>query len=267
MHNPRSHYASAQLLDACRLLFPGTLVHPLFLEQLDLQHLKSAFRARAKEYHPDSCIDLADSAHHAEQFRLVTAAYEQLAAHLQEKGALMLRHSKPAGRPLTHSGFHPRSSTALRPRYNPRQNARKQGEQYYHGPLPTFRVKTGLYLYYRSAVSYQDLVKAIIWQRAMRPPFGELACSWGWLTPYFVSVICSATDIPGSFGERALKLGLLNESQIRVILLHQRTLQSPIGRYFVENGIIAERELHNYLRELVQHNKSVQRVDGEEAGS
>lgn len=267
MNGISSANASPQLLDACRVLFPDALIQPVFLDQLHAQQLKSTYRSLAKEYHPDSCAGLPDTTRQADQFRRVTSAYELLTGYIRKRDSLPLqqafwskaRHPAPASpfqRPHVHGTARP-----FRPRYSSGKPARNPDEQYYDGPLPTFPLKIGLYLYYRSAVSYQAVVRAIIWQRDMRPPFGELAAAWGWLDPYFVSVIRSATEIPGTFGERAVKLGLLSEAQVRVILTHQKMLQLPVGRYFVDRGLLREYELRAYLHEQNLHNRAVARSE------
>lgn len=257
--------SSSQLLDACRVLFPGATVQHPFLEQLHLQGLKSAYRTLAKEYHPDSCTRLPDTIRSVESFRKATAAYELLSGFIRKRDAISTQHPfRSPGRPLfvtsahqwthlqgAHRGFRQRGQF-VKPARNP-------SEQYYDGPLPTIPLKIGLYLYYRSVISYEAVVRAIIWQRDMRPPFGELASAWGWLASNDISVIRSATDIPGLFGERAIQLGLLSEAQVRVILTHQKTLQLPLGKYFVGTGLVGEKELARYLRELSLHNRETAR--------
>jgi len=256
---------SAQLLDACRVLFPGALIQQPFLEQLHQQSLKSAYRSLAKEYHPDSCAGLPDTIRNVETFRKATAAYELLSGFVRKRDAISTQHAfRSPGRPLFVTSTHQRphlqgAHRGFRQRGQFVKPARNPSEQYYEGPLPTIPLKIGLYLYYRSVVSYEAVVRAIIWQRDMRPPFGELASAWGWLAPCDISVIRSATDIPGLFGERAIQLGLLSEAQARVILTHQKTLQLPLGSYFVGTGLVGERDLSRYLRELSLHNRETAR--------
>jgi hypothetical protein len=135
--------------------------------------------------------------------------------------------------------------------------ARTEDELYYEGPFPTIELKTGLYLYYTGSVSYQAVVRALMWQRDQRPPLGDFARQWGWLSEEDVSRILTSTHIVGTFGERALELGLLTQSQLNIILLHQRTLQQPIGRYFVAQSLLSELTLRHHLRELARHNQQV----------
>ena len=256
-------YSPSQLFDACRVLFPDAPIQQLFLEQLHQQNLKSAFRALAKEYHPDSRVGANDSPRHTDTFRRVTAAYEMLSGFIRKRDKRYILPFSPQTGSHVVTPHHRQPGTTgsrgFRGRHHFGKTARNPGEQYYSGPLPTIPLKIGLYLYYRSAVSYQAVVRAIIWQRDMRPPFGELACAWGWLDPYYISVIRSATDIPGTFGERAIRLGLLTDKQVKFILTHQRTMQVPLGRYFLIHGLLSRIELEKYLREQALHNREAAR--------
>jgi hypothetical protein len=256
-------YSPSQLFDACRVLFPEAPIQQVFLEQLHQQNLKSAFRALAKEYHPDSRIGAYDSTRHTDTFRRVTAAYEMLSGFIRKRDKVYtLQFPSQTGAHMATSHHHhpgPTGNRGFRARTHFNKAARSPNEHYYSGPLPTIPLQIGLYLYYRSAVSYQAVVRAIMWQRDMRPPFGELASAWGWLDPYYISVIRSATDIPGTFGERAIKLGLLTDKQVKFILTHQKTMQVPLGRYFLIHGLLSRYELEKYLREHSLHNREIAR--------
>jgi hypothetical protein len=251
--------SETQLIDACRVLFPAALIHHEFLRKLRLPNVKAGYRELAKKYHPDCCSEPQDSALMAESFRKVNHAYQILCAYLQERD--LSGAQRPCGAPSTAAsearGPQPEKRTFRpRPQYaRPVKPARTASDVYYEGPLPTFPLKIGLFLYYKGAIPYAAVVQALIWQRDMRPPIGELSVAWGWLEPHFVSVIRSATEIPGSFGERAVQLGLLTPSQVTVMLLQQRLMQAHTGRYFVGKGYLTEFELNNYLRELAQFNR------------
>lgn len=257
--------SQSQLFDACRVLFPGALIQHEFVQQLHLHTLKKAYRKLAKEYHPDSCSDAADSSRSAEIFRRINGAYELLCGYLR-----LREHTAGSYRAQLRSTAPPHAATQeirpkqqnteriFRPRPQVTKHVRGPDDVYYEGPFPTYRLKFGLYLYYRGAIPYQAVVKALIWQRDMRPVIGQLAVAWGWLEPAFVSIVRSATEIPGTFGERAIKLGLLTEAQMGVLLLHQKMMQAHIGRYFVAKGYLTEWELSRYLREMNHFNKQVE---------
>lgn len=232
-----------ELMDACRILFPHAEINRDFLCYIQPEGLKNAYRSRARECHPDACHDDCNRLARAELFRRSAEAYRLLTCYLKErKPILPLRHTART----THSSF-------------PRQEIfrKTEGEQYYDGPFPSIELKLGLFLYYSGVVSYQAVVRAMIWQRSQRPPIGEFARQWGWLTEKDVETVIAATEIVGSFGERALALGLLTQSQLNIILLHQRSRQQMIGRYFVDQHLLSELTLRHHLRTMDQHNKQV----------
>jgi hypothetical protein len=231
-----------ELMDACRILFPTEDITREFLCCIQPEGLKNAYRNRAWECHPDACDGDSGQDRRTELFRRSVEAYKILNEYLKaRKPGLQLRHSRS----------HKKSfSTVTTPQRAP-------GEQFYKGPFPTIELKLGLYLYYRGIVSYQEVVRAVMWQRSLRPPLGDFARQWGWLNEADVSAILAATEIAGSFGERAVAVGLLTQSQLNLILLHQRSMQKPIGRYFVSRSLLSELTLRQHLRDLARHNAQV----------
>lgn len=231
-----------ELMDACRILFPTADINRDFLCYIQPEGLKNAYRNRAWECHPDACGDDADQTRRTELFRRSVEAYKLLDGYVKMRTpGLKLRHSRP----------HKKTFATVTPA------RRAPDEQYYQGPFPTIELKLGLYLYYRGIFSYQEVVRAIMWQRDLRPPLGDFARQWGWLTEADVSAILAATEIVGSFGERAVAVGLLTQSQLNLILLHQRSMQQPIGRYFVTRSLLSELALRQHLRDLARHNAQV----------
>ncbi len=230
-------------MDACRILFPTAAVGREFLCRIEPEGLKSAYRNRVWECHPDACGEDADQARRTDLFRRSVEAYNLLAEYLRgrQRPRLPLRRAAPIRKPV----------------FRVEPIAPLPGEQYYQGPFPTIELKLGLYLYYCGVVSYQAVVRAMIWQRDQRPPLGDFARSWGWLDEADVAAILAATEIVGSFGERALALGLLTQSQLNLLLLHQRSMQRQLGCYFVEQGMMSELTLRQHLRGLARHNAQV----------
>lgn len=258
------NFTQAQVVEACRTLFPGALIQQEFLQQLHPVTVKRSYRKLAMVYHPDHCTEASYTSHAAEMFRRVNGAYELLTSFIRERDLKATAPRAPYRSPLaSHPGTQETRSRqqwgerVFRPRSFQPKPMRKPDDVYYEGPLPTFRLKLGLFLYYQGVIPYSAVVKALIWQRDMRPPIGQLAVAWGWLEPHFISVIRAATEIPGTFGERAVRLGLLTEAQMGVLLLHQKMMQTHIGKYFVYQGYLSEWDLNRHLREFHQFNKTV----------
>lgn len=240
MNTPRE----AELIDACRILFPSAEVNREFLSYVQLDGLKNAYRHRVWECHPDACgRDEQDTSRQTELFRRSVEAYRLLSEYLKKrKPVLPLRQAQ------TRFGVSPRIQVS----------SRIAGEQYYDGPFPSIELKIGLFLYYSGTISYQALVRALLWQRSQRPPIGDLAVKWGWLSEEDVVMVLHATHVVGSFGERAVQLGLMTSSQLNILLIHQRTMQQPIGKYLVSHFLIPELSLQHHLRQLARHNRQVQ---------
>ena len=239
-----------QLFDACRVLFGEQVaVSREFLQYMQLDGVKNAYRSRARECHPDCYAGEGDLLARTELFRKSVEAYELLTCYLRDRKLPVARRKAPS------TGY--RSPAYHRWPRAQQVKPRVRDERYYDGPLPPIELRIGLYLYFRGIISYQSLVRSLVWQRDQRPALGTLACTWGWLTDDLIDYILSACHMPVPFGERAVKLGLITPNQLKVLLFHQRSLQQPIGRYFVQQGLVSEQELLRLLKERQFHNRDV----------
>lgn len=240
----------AELYDACRVLFGAQIdVTRDFLHYIQLDGVKNAYRTRARECHPDYYSGEGDLLARTELFRQSVEAYELLTSFLRDRKLPAVR-SKPAA-----SGYRQQAQHRW-PRMQ-QQKPRARDERYYDGPLPPIELRIGLFLYFRGLISYQAVVRSLMWQRDQRPALGVLACTWGWLTDDLIDYILSACHMPMPFGERAVNLGLLTRNQLKVLLFHQRSLQQPIGRYFVQQELLNEQMLLRLLKERMHHNRDV----------
>ena len=253
-----SNFSNVQLCEACRVLFPNAQVHHEFLKHLRMQSVKKSFREMAKRHHPDCYADQI-SPPDAVLFRKANQAYQMLCTYIRDRDLNAPVRPQAPGRapepPLDNRPKQQPNDRIFRRRPRSVKPIRSPDDVYYEGPMPTIKLKLGLFLYYKGVVPYSAVVKALIWQRDMRPPIGELAVAWGWLEPHFVSIIRSATELTGSFGEKAVDLGLLSRSQVGVLLLHQRLMQAHVGRYFVAKGFLTERELNKHMEEHLRFNE------------
>ena len=123
--------------------------------------------------------------------------------------------------------------------------------------MPTIPLRIGLYLYYTGKIPYEALVQALVWQQSMRPQIGALAQKAKLLTAAEVERILDSKTVCGQFGERAVKLGFLAESQVAQLLRLQRNLQKPLGIYFVQKKLLTTYELSTAARDMEQHNQHI----------
>lgn len=229
------------LFHACRELFgPDVDISPEFLHYLQHNGLKAAFRRRAKETHPDNFS--RNSPHvqdtQAALFCTARSAYETLSSFIsqREKDALT-GITRPISPP-----FH-RDVPA----------ARGPSGEFYSRPVPQRALKLGRYLYYRKIITFQELLQAVTWQRSGRRRMGSIARDWGWITTSDVFTVLSA-KVPGKFGEKAIRLGILNPSRVKLMLQEQQIGHQRIGQYFVQSKVLTPQELDSFLKELRLHN-------------
>ena len=242
---------NSSILTYCKILFPGEPVSPAFMASLSESDLKSAFRRQAFANHPDT------SKATAVKFQLVKDAYSTLLEHVNAKPHVKVSglHS-PFRQQQTHASHY--KSTRGRPVSSIRK--KPEGGTYYTGAFPSFKLKTGLFLYHRGLIPYEALVGAMIWQQKNRTRIGEIAVQMGWITNREIEFIRAATELPGSFGNRAKQLGLLTNDQVEILLRYQRLSLCHIGQYFVKRGYLNHGELTRELRALKIHNESIDKV-------
>jgi len=101
-------------------------------------------------------------------------------------------------------------------------------------------------------------VEAIAWQRRQRPQLGRIAVDWGFLEADDVSRIMeerrARADLSVPFGEYAVRMGYLTSFQLLALLGRQLRMQRRIGEFFVEQGLIQEREIDEIRRRILRHN-------------
>lgn len=240
------------LLQACRALFgPEAPLSPEFLLTLKPSTVKTAFRKKAKETHPDlfTANDAATQRRQAEMFRIVNDAYDIMRKYCERRD----REQKHAqARP--HRKTHSRRPAAATKGATPTFHVDTAG-WLYRGVVPERRLEIGRYLYYRGCIPYRALLQALSWQMRQRPALGVIAKQWGWLNDSTVRAILSFRGMPRLFGQRALSLGLLSSYQARILLAYQRTLQKKLGQYFVDRGLLTREDMEQLADDLNRHNK------------
>jgi hypothetical protein len=124
-------------------------------------------------------------------------------------------------------------------------------------------LQIGQFLYYSGAVSWRQLIDALVWQRRQRPLIGQLALAWGLLTREQIHEVLRRRRQSGRyevpFAEFAMECGYLTASQHRSLCARASQRQLRLGRYFVEQGILNEEQLAEQLRAMRLHNWRVKR--------
>lgn len=224
-----------ELCGACRVIFgPEVDINRDFLFYVAPSGVKSAYRRRALAIHPDRAFGQDDAARrtYTELFVRTNLAYERLMDFLRERDDYV-----PASRPPSDAG----------------RGEKAEGVK----PRPIFprrRLLLGEFLLYSGAVPWEALARALAWQRRQRPRFGELAVSWDWLTGEEVELVILKKRRGERIGEAAVRLGLLEHFQAKVLSAYQRSRQRQLGAYFVENGYLSDARLEGLISEFMRHN-------------
>lgn len=229
------------LFAACRELFGQDVqTSPDFLHYLRQSGIKSAFRQKAKETHPDKIAAPPDGAPvaQADSFCKARSAYEALSIFIsqREQGNRLM-----AGR------------AASSPHRQEAPGRTHPGGEYFSGSMPQHPLLIGRYLYYRRTITFRELLKAVTWHRTSRRPIGLIAREWGWMTASDVFAVMTAKQ-PGAFGEKAIRLGILTPSRVNLMLKEQQISRQKIGQYFVQQKLLTPQELNFFLKELRLHN-------------
>ena len=123
--------------------------------------------------------------------------------------------------------------------------------------LPRRRLRLAEFLYYSGRVGWQDFVAAVAWQRTQRPAVGRIAVDFGFLERFEVAEILErrrAEGVRQPFGEFAVRHGYLTPFQLLALLGQQLRLQQPIGRYFVQRGLVSDLDLDDARGTIFRHN-------------
>ena len=234
-----------QLLKSCRILFGSHLnVSPAFLNYIQIAGVKSAYREKVKETHPDFKLHQRNSAVRGQvlNFLQVQESYETLTRFLENRQKIHPVNQVPSC--PTASG----ASKSPSPVYPPPTDLSKSLV------FPQRRLLLGDFLCYSGIVQRTDIVHAILWQKASRPRLGELACLLGWLQESDIQKIFRLKESKQRFGEAAVGLGILDLKTMERLLFYQKCRQKKIGQYFIHKNILTLDELRQQVRQLWQHN-------------
>lgn len=250
------------LLQSCTVLFGHELdISRDFLDYLQISGVKSAYRKRARETHPDLAVGIAGDIcrEHSDGFHCVQESYENLKLYLKKRDDRLLR--QPVSHTPNEAFRKDRSDGSLRPVSAAADCADDSlaDQDIYEsesecGCFPSRKLMLGDLLYFAQVAGWQDIIHALIWQKASRPRLGDLGCSLGWLQPKDILRIFQSHRLGKRFGEIAVHLGLLDRQQCDQLVFYQRCRQQKIGRYFVEKGFLTDQELLMYINMLKRHN-------------
>ncbi len=246
---------------AYRVLFADEVeFNSRVLQSLELPEIKKAYRRRALDTHPDrfeSCGAQYQKVT-TDRFIEVSDAYEKLSTYLtlRDKGFEFTRDDdalpEQAGKGYPFHWHQPRSTS----RFTYRDND-AFASSFWKLQLPRRHLRLGEFLYYSGVISWRHLIRALVWQRRQRPRIGEIAQRWRWLNEYQLLWVLKDKRPGELLGQALLRRRLISPFQLSVLLCQQRRIQEPIGLYFVQQGMLTEREILQYLQRQNTHNLGV----------
>jgi hypothetical protein len=262
---PALQTTSTELFQACETIFgPEIKVSIDFLEYLQPTGIKTAFRKRAFETHPDRAKALGSFAIDLnEEFINVRKAYERLLLFVETKneGTVSaslfndLRPQQDYSHQSTENYSYNNTQYKSGQKKGYHNQRRKSHPDHFHtGTLPKGNLLLGQFLYYSGLISWQTLIEAICWQRRQRPLIGQIAVAWGLISYQDVLRILTVRAFDEKFGECALRTGYISNFELFALVGKQKKLQHPFGEYFIQSGILSSKELMSMAQKHQLHN-------------
>ena len=207
------------------------------VKSLDEGILKSAFREKAMHFHPDRAGVLGlDENMLNELFKRLHGAYRLLNRVVVDESVLL--------------------STAVENPENRTETPRKPApdRMYYRGRTPDTKLKFAQFLYYSGVIDWQSMIDSVTWQLNVRPKIGEIGRAYRFFDHSGVISVIREKDRSEFFGGAALRMGMVSRFQLNAMIGKQKSLNYPIGRYFLENGVLSGNDIDTLLQKCRQHN-------------
>ncbi len=258
------NFAEAELSQACRILFETESASSRdFLRSLSLACLKSAYRRRALQVHPDLQVQNEHvQQHYGRLFQELTGSYRLLCRYLKQKPRYK-SEGFTAVRPPSGNGTRPEGAKD-RPRPQAAETADGTGSL---TPVirdslkvPAWQMRLGEFLYFSGQISWRALIDALMRQRRERLRLGDIAKRWGWLTEERIVSLLDERRPGERIGDLFVRLQLMTEFRLGMLLCHQRRHCKPIGNYFVESGLLSPEAIQSGLLQQNSHNRRYARV-------
>jgi hypothetical protein len=256
-----------KLFKACLILFGSRVdISRDFLNYIQTAGVKRAYRRMAMLTHPDMNVgvDSESRGRKTRSFIETNWAYENLLDFIKKRDNGGVSFQKRASRPVYRPVHRPRKRPARR------AAERKPPERtgyYYSSHIPRHRLLFGQYLFFSGSVSWEALVKAIVWQRRQRPRLGEIAKKEGWLSDAQIRRLVAGRKYGEPLGETAVRLRYLKRTQLNTLLRSQWHSQKLFGEYFVLHNHMSGVGLKGLYMEFIKHNSRYRRFSWEKNDS
>ena len=272
---PATQTTSSELFEACETIFgPDVNLSIEFLEYLHPVGIKTAYRKRAFETHPDRAKALGSLASDLNtEFIDVQQAYEKLLSFVETNDGSALSTSSfndfqtrqaPSYQSQEKSSYtssdqnnRQHKGKQKKSNYDQRstnKRSKSHPDHFYNGSFPKGSLMIGQFLYYSGLISWRSLIEAICWQWRQRPKIGQIATAWGMISSQDVTRILTVRNLNEKFGECALRTGYISNFELLALVGKQRQLQRPLGEYFITSGILSTTDIVNMANKQQLHN-------------
>ena len=272
---PATQTTSSELFEACEIIFgPDVNLSIEFLEYLQPIGIKTAYRKRALETHPDRAKALGYFARDLNtEFIGVQQAYEKLLLFVETNNGSTLstplfndfrtrqassyKSAEKSSDTSSYKNTRPHKGgqkKSTKTKDAPIKDAKRHPDHFYTGSVPKGRLMIGQFLYYSGLISWRTLIDAICWQRRQRPQIGQIAIAWGLISSHDIIRILTDQTLNEKFGECALRIGYISDFEQMALVGKQRQLQRPFGEYFVKSGILSATDIMSMAnKQLIQN--------------
>ena len=272
---PATQTTSSELFEACETIFgPEVNVSIEFLEYLQPIGIKTAYRKRALETHPDRAKALGSFARDLNtKFIDVQQAYEKLLLFVeannggtvsassfndfQTRQEPSYQSSEKSSYTSSYQNTWQHKGRQKKSPHDTKYTSKKHKshpDHFYTGSFPDGSLMIGQFLYYSGLISWRTLIEAICWQRRQRPQIGQIAIAWGLISSRDVIRILTVRTLSEKFGECALRAGYISNFELLALVGKQRKLQRPLGEYFITSGILSATDIMNMANKQQLHN-------------
>ena len=266
-------FAEAELFQACRVIFETEPIPTRdFLRSLSLVCLKSAYRRRALQVHPDLHAQKQTHVqqHYGRLFQELTGGYRLLRRYLDHQSRRRAEGFAATRRPFR---ARPRSrSAAYGFRTSPRSadSANRQppasgASEGVSGPpvpgrrhsrtVPPWKMRLGEFLYYSGQISWKALINALVRQRKGCPRLGDIAKRWGWLTEDRIVDLLKQRRPGERIGDLFVRRRLITAFRLGMLLSQQRRHSKRIGDILVEAGLLSQSAIQSGILQQNSHNR------------
>lgn len=232
----------SDIINACRVIFsPDIEITSDYLHSLKLSAVKSAFRNKAFETHPDRARILGiNDAVLLQRFQEISRAYDLLSSFVENSARSGRIYPSTGSFNEAYESWTKRTSSSKK-FYSDKKTRRTTGFNrtfYNTRQMPPEPLLFGQFLFHAGVINMKTLLDALFWQRNQRPAYGEIALDWKIVERSDLVKILKNKKPGERFGECALRLGMVNSFQNMAILAKQANSQKKIGEFFKENRVL-----------------------------